>query len=46
MAKQTTRKKMRSDTQYPTANQTRGLTDLQRRINKTTGVENKLQHQS
>lgn len=40
MAKQTTRKKMRSDTQYPTANQTRGLTDLQRRINKTTGVEN------
>lgn len=40
MAKQTTRKKMRSDTRYPTANQTKGLTDLQRRINKTTGVEN------
>ena len=36
MAKRATRK---NGTNYPAANQTRGLTDLQKRINKATGVD-------
>lgn len=37
MAKRATRK---NGANFPAANQTRGLTDLQKRINQSTGVDN------